>query len=148
LKHSGALVTSFKQNYLSYTYHGSPIKIPAVHVRLINPVDSSRELNTFALVDSGATVSFLPLELAEILELKLGDKSEAVGAGGIFDTYISKLKVEVTKGSSVKYRDEIEVQVPQEKEKIPYFVLGRNSIFLHFNVTIKETKQHVIFRRV
>ena len=142
-----AFVKSFHQNYLSYVYHGIPLKLPAVHVRLINP-KNNKSVRSFALVDSGATVSFVPLEFAQMIDLELGEESSATGAGGDFATNLSVVKIQVVKGASIQYQDEIQVHIPQEEGKIPYIVLGRNSIFLYFDITIRENKQDIVFRRI
>jgi len=141
-----ALVKSFHQNYLSYEYKGKSIKLPAVHVKLINPINNN-SFKTFALVDSGATVSFLPWEFVNILNLKIGESSSATGAGGEFDTNLSTILIEVTKVTSVQYRDEIQIHIPKEIE-LPYAILGRNSIFLYFNILFRENEQDIVFRQI
>lgn len=101
------------------------------------------------LVDSGSTTTFIPTELAEILELPKVKDEKATGAGGRFDTYVAKLeRLTLIKGSHpfVAF-DNIEVMVAKEGNAIPYVVLGRDYLFQKFHVTFREAQQHVIFRR-
>ena len=82
--------------YLSYDYEGEPIRLPIISVRL--RAQSGNSLKTTALVDSGATVSFVPPELLEILDVPLGEASSALGAGGEFKTHLVTLTIEILKG--------------------------------------------------
>ncbi len=60
-------------------------KLPMVHVKLINKHEI---FETPALIDSGATFSFLQKELAEILKIDLTGEHKTVigGRGGNFST--------------------------------------------------------------
>ena len=52
------------------------------------------------MVDSGATGTFMPLELTQVLNMTLPtNTNNAVGAGGVFHTYNMKIDcIEVIKG--------------------------------------------------
>jgi len=156
-------------------------RLPLVHIRLTHKGKSFR---TDALVDSGATGTFLPIELMNILGFNLTpvtenpptqpspveaspvlasavvssvvtaqgskeEKQQAVGAGGIFGTYKVKIDlIEVLKGrhnfcSLANWM----VLVPDKEGAIPHAVLGRDSIFRKFDVTYRENKEEVVFRR-
>jgi predicted aspartyl protease len=55
--------------------------LPLVHIRLKH---GDLAFRTDALIDSGATATFLPIEIAEVLGMDLSEKpSEAVGAGAL-----------------------------------------------------------------
>jgi len=121
-------------------------RLPLVHIRLKNKDNSIR---TDALVDSGATATFIPIELAEILELELPEKtSDAVGAGGTFSTYACEIdQIDVLKGTrifcSIK---NMRISIPKKLDVIPHSILGRDSIFWKNDITFRERKQHTIFR--
>lgn len=121
-------------------------RLPLVHIRIKHNGSSIR---TDALIDSGATGTFIPIELAEILGVEKPDKTdEAVGAGGVFPTYTSKIgEIEVLKGSSVfcRMRD-FTVSIPVNPDALPHSVLGRDSIFWHNDITFRERRKHTIFR--
>ena len=141
------MTLSFSQRYLSYIYHGSPIKIPAVHIKLID--HSGNSLKTFALGDSGATSSFMPREIAEIFEdIKTIEHSEATGAGGSFQTEIGVFAVQVIKGKKTYWSHDVMFHIPLEEGRIPYVILGRDSIFQAYNITFREKDQKTIFRRI
>jgi hypothetical protein len=117
-----------------------------VHIRLKN---NGNTIRTDALVDSGATGTFIPIELAEVLGIqKPNETEEAVGAGGIFPTFVAKIgAIEVLKGLSVFCRmPNYTVSIPANPEAIPHSILGRDSIFWHNDITFRERKQHTIFR--
>ena len=138
--------SSFRCRYLPYEYHGRVIKLPAVLVRLSDFTGSN--INSFALVDSGATVSFLPLELAEILDSPVtGEEVESEGAGGCFKTRRIKLIAEMVKGKTVCWSGKVDFLVPTEYKRIPYVVLGRDSIFKAFDITFCENLQKTEFRK-
>lgn len=104
------------QRYLRYSYDGDTIRLPMVRVRLR---DGDRSVKTIALVDSGATASFVPPELIEILGIPLGEAASASGAGGDFPTHLVKIVIEVLKENSVACTIEEEVHVPVEAGRVP-----------------------------
>jgi len=131
--------------YLSYTLpNGGNIRLPMLHVRL------SREnlsLSTIGLVDSGSTTTFVPLELAEILSLPIETESSAVGAGGSFNNTIRRVDISLLKGNSVFAEfPNFPVYVPTDAGRVPYVVLGRDSIFRKFDITFRENQRRFILR--
>lgn len=134
--------------YLSYSLpNGTRLRLPLVHVLIESPTNAT---STIALVDSGATSSFIPYAIAEeILQLPpVGDENEAVGAGGTFKTYSVKVdKLSLMKGSKpfVEYKD-VELLVPKPPQDLPYVVLGRDGIFHTFDITFRERKEKIVFR--
>jgi len=144
-KTSGAIVCK----YLSFT---DPVlqvtfRLPLVHIRIKS---GGKSLRTNALVDSGATSTFVQLELIEMLglETKLEQETKVVGAGGPFKARVVKIdSIEVLKGTTkfCEFKN-IEVLVPG-LGTIPYSVLGRDSIFQRYDITYREQKEHIVFRR-
>src|SRR3989442_4109963 len=119
--------------YLMYPYGSKLIRLPLVHIHL----KEKNEIQTDALVDSGATATVVPNELADLIGLlpegdeaqEKAKKGEATGASAAFPTYILRLaELRVIKGSHVfDTLREIDVHVPRTSNiKIPYVVLGRN----------------------
>jgi hypothetical protein len=140
-KHRSAIT----YRYLSYELpNGGIIRLPMVSVRLSHNDES---LTTVALVDSGSTTTFVPLEFAEILSLPIEEEGEAIGAGGSFQNTIRKINMSILKGNTVvKHFNNFPVYVPIEEGRVPYVVLGRDSIFRAFDITFRENKQKVILR--
>lgn len=138
------LAKTINQRYLRYSYEGETIRLPMVTVRLRG---GDKSVKTAALVDSGATASFVPPEFVEILGMPLGEASTASGAGGDFRTHLSKITIEVLKGVQVACRIDDEVHVPLEAGRVPYVVLGRDTIFLQYDITFREHREVTILRK-
>ena len=140
-----ARARAFSCRYLLYDFHGSPIRLPAVHVRI--STSASNAISSFALVDSGATVSFVPLELAELLQVPLtGSEVDSEGAGGSFKTRLVELRVEIIKSRSVCWSKRVNFHVPTEHNRIPYIVLGRDTVFRDYDIIFRENEQRTVFR--
>lgn len=134
--------------YLSYTLPNTnppvSIRLPLLHVRLSCNKES---LRTIGLVDSGSTTTFVPLELAEMLSAPIEKEEQAVGAGGRFQNTIRKLTISILKGkNSVLTFPDFPVYVPKEEDRIPYAVLGRDSIFRKVDVLFRERLQRLYLR--
>lgn len=139
------------------------MRLPLIQVRLSA---NEKAFKTIALVDSGATASFIPRYATEVLELNqlnlldlLGpgvrnadyekDEIVVVGAGGSFRTYLVKIeKISLMKGQQIFAEfEECVVHVPAGSAEIPYMVLGRDSVFKEFNITFQEKKEKIVMRR-
>ena len=144
--------------YLSFTDPrlGRTFRLPLVHIRLRH---RNTSLRTDALVDSGATATFVPIDLMNVLGFDLRPEGEAqtnqrhkkqaaVGAGGRFETYVKKIdSIEVLKGMMV-FCDfsNVTVLVPTRRDAIPPAVLGRDTIFRKFDITYREDREQIVFR--
>jgi predicted aspartyl protease len=141
--------------YLMYPHGKRFIRLPLLHVHL----KEKNEIQTDALVDSGATATFIPNEIADVIgllpetqeEKDKALKSEATAATSSFPTYVIKLaELRVIKGIHVfdTFR-EMNVHIPRtENIRLPYVVLGRNYLFKHFDITFHENRHKMSFQRV
>jgi len=142
--------SNIRCNYLSYTNPntGRSYRLPMLHVRLCH---GGLSFTTVALIDSGATTTFVPNAMAEALQLDLSDTpKDAVGAGGVFPNIKSKLdSLELVKGKQSIFDqfNDVTVQVPQKEGAIPYMVLGRDLLFQRFDIKFEERNQKVILKR-
>jgi hypothetical protein len=110
-------------------------------------MNKGTSMKSFALIDSGATTSFLPKELADILSIDpIKEKISATGAGGDFTTWLGSLKIEVIKGTSICWTNNVIFNIPDEDKRIPYVILGRDSIFKDYDISFKENNEITIFR--
>ena len=131
---------SLTQRYLSYPYSGQLIRLPAIHIRLRDRAGGS--IKTLALVDSGATSSFIPAELAQLFNvISEADSIQAAGGGGSFETWVGRLTVEALKGNNVHWKKFMRFHIPVKEDMIPYVILGRDSVFLTYDVLIRERQQ-------
>ena len=120
------------------------IRLPLLHIRLSHDKEG---LKTIGLVDSGSTTTFVPIELADMLSVPTEREEQAVGAGGKFQNTIRKLTISVLKGRSpIITFSNFPVYVPTEEDRIPYVVLGRDSIFRKVDVLFRERMQRFYLR--
>ncbi len=102
--------------------------------------------HTVALVDSGATSTFIPLCLSKELGIELKVKNDHVtGAGGNFSAYITKIEnLKVIKGQTTLTEfNNLIIRVPSKEDGIPFIILGRDSIFRRFSIRFDEHKQEL-----
>lgn len=137
-----------------------PFRLPMAHVRV---KQGEKSFRTDALIDSGATTTFIPIELVNILgfglkpegqdqteeDKKNYPKHQAVGAGGVFDTYhVTIESIQVLKGTTSFFEmNNSVVAVPTTVGAIHYAVLGRDGIFKKYDIIFREKEEHVVFRR-
>lgn len=136
--------------YLAYTYrgrNGSPrvIRLPLVHLYLES---SEVATETVGLVDTGATRTLIPLELAEILSLRYEEgEAETVGAGGTFLCRIAKLRKLMLLKNVTPFATftDVEILVPAREGILPHVILGREYVFHKFDITFQEKRRKMTF---
>ena len=122
----------------------TPVKTPSIPITLIG---SEERIDTIGLLDSGADISAMPKEMAELLGLNLkGKKEKSFGIGGAVDSVDSKVNVVIEKGHE-KYNFKIPVKVILGKYDFP-ILLGRMGIFDKFVISFDEAREKVSLKRV
>jgi hypothetical protein len=135
--------------YVNETFQGNLVARPKVEIRLSN---GDKSLKIAMLVDSGADISFLPLEVAEILDLKLSDKKKSRSASGLFETALSTVNAELIKGTQRIPLGLMDVRIPTKKtddqsgNPDTFALLGRKEFFRKFDITFRETTHRLILR--
>ena len=130
--------------YRNFIEAGDTFLLPMVPIRLSKGDIAFR---TVALIDSGATCSFITKDDAEILDLPLTEESSATGAGGSFRTFVSEVNIDIFKGvRSIFTFSDLEVQIPQDKGDIPSVILGRDSIFSAFEIIFREKDKKFVMK--
>lgn len=115
--------------------------------------ENNREIRMLALVDSGADVSFIPLEIAQTLRLDV-DQSEAriLTIAGIAKVFQTKVHVEIPRKGKLPVdigMIHADVMPHETGDRMPeYVILGRKDFFEKFEVTINETAQTIILRDI
>lgn len=143
---NGAL--TFK--YINDQHKGVSIPRPRVEIRLKNGKNSFK---LAMLVDSGADVTLLPLEVAEILELDLNPKDiiDSSSASGKFQTIGRVVNAELIKG--IRSIDlglmpvRISLQKSHENLSNSHSLLGRSHFFKKFDVTFRENTFKIILKK-
>lgn len=104
-------------------------------------------LRTTALVDSGSSVTLIETEIAQALGLRPEGEKTATGAGGKFQNWTTTIDYEVLKGGRIACELKgIESYVPKEVGRIPYCILGRDSIFERWDIQFRERQQRMVLR--
>jgi len=123
---------------------GPPRKTPTIPVTFIGPEDS---IDIMAILDSGADISVLPMEVGEQLGLDLAkNRSPCSGIGGEVDTAENHVRVRISQGHE-NYTFEIPVKVVLDpKASIPVLI-GRDGFFEKFEITFDEKRARISFKR-
>ena len=137
---------SYNCRYLSYEVppkdpadEPKSIRLPLLKIQVYSEIGG---IATTALIDSGATVSFLPREIAkDILALPtVKDSVDVQGAGSTFPCEIVMAKqVVLMKGvGRIRYYEDVRMHVPKAPVELPYAILGRDTVFQDFEITFRE----------
>ncbi len=109
------------------------IKRPRLTLRISG---DDADLEFYALLDSGADTSIIPLEFANILGLKKGKEIRTSGVGGVSVGYESSLNLSLVGVNGITERiSSIPVYV---LPTINQFVIGRKKIFDLFKITFEQ----------
>ncbi|MBI4159077.1 retroviral-like aspartic protease [Candidatus Woesearchaeota archaeon] len=122
---------------------GTLIKSPSIPIML----NHKEKFETVALLDSGADVSAIPKDVAEILGLDLNkNKSSAYGLGGKVESVRTSLGITIEKDHE-HYNFKIPVMVILGKYDFP-ILLGRSGFFNEFIVTFNETEEKISLKKI
>lgn len=144
IRHSSKVV----QRYLSYELpDGGRVKLPLVNVRIRH---NDRSFTTIGLIDSGATQTFIPRGLSELLYLSsLGpDKVSTAGGDVVYQlSRIDELSLLFHSNATATFSD-VSVEFPSQGiDDLPYVVLGRNYVFDSFRICFDEAEKRTTFKR-
>ena len=112
-------------------------EFPIIPITLIK---ENIEIDTDALIDSGANISVFCEEIAECLEIVIEDGEEILlqGLGGRIVGYIHELKIRVD-------NHEFHCKVVFSKElTVGLNILGREGFFEKFQITFNERDKEII----
>jgi predicted aspartyl protease len=124
---------------------GPPRKTPTIPVTLMGPDDS---IDIVAILDSGADISVLPLEVGEQLGLDLTkNRSPCGGIGGEVDTAEDHVRIRVAQGHE-NYTFDIPVKVVLDSSSSIPVLLGREGFFEKFEITFDENREKISLKRV
>ncbi|MBR9699073.1 hypothetical protein GOV09_01290 [Candidatus Woesearchaeota archaeon] len=136
------MTISFKYKAVSRP-DGTQVKTPSIPVTL-----RGKEIfETIALVDSGADISAISQDLAEILGIRLsGAKSPAFGIGGKVDSVETNMGISIQKGHE-RYSFQMPVKVILGKYDFPV-LLGRTGFFEKFVISFDESQEKISLKRI
>ncbi len=118
--------------------------MPMIPINVIGPDDS---LDIEALIDSGADMSVLPLEMAEQLGLNLARSiSPCRGIGGETNSAEDTVRVRLTDGRKV-HAFEMPVKILLDARWDIPSLLGRQGFFTEFAITFNERRNLITLER-
>jgi hypothetical protein len=122
---------------------GTVVKTPSIPILLSENKDS---FQIIALLDSGADISVIPKDLAELLGLDLNKKPhKSFGIGGEVESIESGVKITIEKDRE-KYEFKMPVLVILDEYSFPP-LLGRDGFFEEFKITFEQTGQKVWLKK-
>jgi hypothetical protein len=108
---------------------------------------SATKYNFTVLIDSGADISAVSKQIAELLGLDLsGEKEEAFGIGGSAPAVESKMRIEFGKPHE-RYSFDVPVKVILTDYDFPPLI-GRNVFFDKFIITFKQNEDRIELKTV
>jgi len=139
------MVLTFKYRPLKRS-DGSVVKSPVIPITLIG---QSLRFDVIALLDSGADVSAIPYELADLLGISFRDKEahDTEGIGGRAKSVECHMTVIVEdKKGRESYTLNMPVNVMLDEKEMP-ILLGRRGFFEQFVITFDEVNQRILLKR-
>jgi predicted aspartyl protease len=124
---------------------GPPRKTPTIPLTFLGPDDA---IDIVAILDSGADISVLPLEIGEQLGLSLTKgKGPCAGIGGEVETSEDHVRVKITQGHE-NYNFEIPVKVVLDRKCNIPVLIGREGFFEEFEITFDERRERISLKKV
>ena len=124
---------------------GRTIKTPSIPINLIG--NSGIKIEAMALIDSGADLSIIPQDIAELLNLNLKEgKDKSRGIGGEVEVINTTMQINVKKVHE-DYMLRIPVQVILGDNKIP-ILLGREGFYNEFEITLYQSEERISLKKL
>lgn len=122
---------------------GTEVKTPSIPILL----EGKEKIQTIALLDSGADISVLSKDVAEILGLDLSDEiTPCYGIGGKMDSVNTRVEITVEKGHE-HYHFRIPIKVILGNFDFP-MLLGREGFFDKFVISFNQEQEKVLLKKV
>ncbi|MEK6843936.1 MAG: aspartyl protease family protein [Nanoarchaeota archaeon] len=121
------------------------VKSPSIPITLW---DAGQRFEFIALLDSGADISVVPQDVAELLGLDLNKpKEEARGIGGKVPAIQTNMNIELKRShEAYNFRIPVKVILKDEIEEMP-ILLGRAGFFDKFIVTFNQKEEKITLKR-
>lgn len=128
--------------------NNTEVKSPSIPIILSG---NGGKYQFMALLDSGADMSVIPEEVAELLGLDLsGNKEEAQGIGGKVNSLQTSVNLELGKPHEI-YTFSLPVKViftkdGDNEQELP-ILLGRAGFFDKFVITFNQSEERILLKR-
>ncbi len=125
--------------------NNTEVKSPSIPVSLQG---KGSKFEFIALLDSGADVSAIPKDVADLLGLDLsGKKEETRGIGGIVQAVSSKMNLEIGKPHEIcSMILPVKVILDGMDKEIPV-IIGRSGFFDYFTITFNQKKETISLKK-
>jgi hypothetical protein len=110
------------------------------------PLLAEGKYGLFALLDSGADITIVPIRIAQRMNIKSHPGKPTFGITGILPSQISSLHIQV-EGGREKYAFTIPVKIVDTQDDIP-LLLGRNGFFSEFIISFNEPQKSIVLEKV
>ena len=138
------MVMSFKYKVVERP-DGTIVKTPSIPITINGKTESSYDV--IALLDSGADISVIPQDFAELIGLDLNQKTTvAFGIGGEVKSIEDQIEIMVKKGHE-EYTFRVPVKIILGDYDFP-ILLGREGFFNKFLITFDQEKQKVSLKKI
>ena len=119
-------------------------RTPSIPITLIG---KSIRFNTLSLIDSGADISVIPKDVAELLGLDLNkEKDSAYGIGGRVESIETNINITIEKGHE-SYNLQMPIKVILGNYDFP-ILLGREGFFEEFVISFYQGERKVTLKKV
>ena len=117
-------------------------------------LETNPDIRVYGIVDSGADITFIPRQIAEILKIDLDEKTKKTSksASEDFITYRANLYMEIIYDGIHIPIGNVETAIPEKfassKDVEKMILLGRNSVFSQYVITFNEPAKAMEFRKL
>lgn len=120
----------------------------------VKDLETNPEMRVYGIVDSGADITFIPRQIAEILKIDLDEKTKKISksASEDFATYRSTVYMElIYEGIHIPI-GEVETAIPEKsassKDVEKMILLGRNSVFSQYVIMFNDPAKAMEFKKI
>jgi len=122
---------------------GSSVKAPMIPLTIFG----KENIDTVGLLDSGADISAISKDMAELLGLKLDGKVDsAFGIGGKVKSVQTSINILINYAHE-QYKINLPIKVILDNYSFP-LLLGRARFFDEFIITFNQQKEKVILKKI
>lgn len=122
---------------------GSLVKAPMIPLTIFG----EKSIDTIALLDSGADISAMSKDMAELLGLELNKEIDfAFGIGGKVKSVQSNVRILIEQKHE-RYEINLPVKIILDNYSFP-LLLGRAGIFDEFVIIFDQSKEKIVLKKV
>ncbi len=122
---------------------GTLVKAPMIPLSIFG----TENIDTVGLLDSGADISAMSKDMAELLGIKLDKEIDSsFGIGGEVESMQTSIDILINQKHE-QYRIKLPIKIILDHYSFP-LLLGRAGFFDEFIITFNQTKEKIILKRI